>query len=277
MRAEDFKGTTVYVVGGSMGIGLAVAKQAARLGARLAIFARRVGPLETAAAEIRQAAGDPARRVGFYSVDVADPVAVKAAIAAAVADIGAPRVLINCAGRAYPRPFADIPWEQFDETLRVNLHGCWNTIQAALPFLREHGGYIVNTSSLAGLIGVYGYSDYCASKFAIVGFSEALRQELRPHGITVSVLCPPDTDTPGFSTENQSKPQETKAISAGAKVLSPEAVAQQLFRGMGKGTFLIIPGWEGRLGALAKRLFPRLVEWSFDRTIRRTRKQQRGG
>ncbi len=276
MRLTDFKGATVYVVGGSMGIGLAVAKRAAGLGSRVAIFARRAEPLQAAATEIRQASNDPSQPVGFYSVDVADPLAVKATIAAAAADIGAPRVLINCAGRAYPRRFSDISWEQFDETMRVNLHGCWNTVQAALPYLREHGGYIVNTSSLAGLIGVYGYSDYCASKFAIVGFSEALRQELHPNGITVSVLCPPDTDTPGFSTENQTKPEETKAISAGARVLSSDAVAAQLFRGMAKETFLIIPGWEGRLGALAKRLLPGAVEWSFRRTIRRTQKAQRG-
>ena len=68
---------------------------------------------------------------------------------------------------------------------------------------------------MAGFVGVFGYTDYCASKFAVVGLSEALRQELRPCGITVSVLCPPDTDTPGLANEDLTKPAETKAVSAG--------------------------------------------------------------
>src|SRR5438477_366286 len=83
-------------------------------------------------------------------------------------------------------------------------------------------------ASLAGLIGVFGYTDYCASKFAIVGFSEALRSELKPHGIMVSVLCPPDVDTPGFAVENTTKPPETVAISEGAKPMTPDEVAAEL-------------------------------------------------
>src|SRR6185503_5941588 len=106
------------------------------------------------------------------------------------------------------------------ETMAVNLAGCWHMIQALLPHMKARGGYIVNTASLAGLIGVSGYSDYCASKFALVGYSEALRAELKLVGIEVSVLCPPDTDTPGFATENRTKPEETKAISASARLMS---------------------------------------------------------
>src|SRR5262249_37417443 len=111
------------------------------------------------------------------------------------------------------------------------------------------------------------YTDYCASKFALVGFSEALRSELKPHGLTVSVLCPPDTDTPGFATENLTKPEETRAISAGAKILGPDAIAQALLRGMERGTFLTIPGRDGRLGVLAQRLVPGVVRWAMDRTV----------
>jgi short-subunit dehydrogenase len=114
---------------------------------------------------------------------------------------------------------------------------------------------------------VFGYTDYCASKFAIVGFSEALRSELKPHGITVSVLCPPDTDTPGFETENLTKPEETRAISSTAKVLSPAAVADHLLRGMARAEFLIIPGFDSRLGVLAKRFVPGVVRWVMDRTV----------
>jgi len=157
----------------------------------------------------------------------------------------------------------------------VNLHGCWNTVQALLPHMKAQGrGYIVNTSSVAGLIGVYGYTDYCASKFALVGFSEALRSELKPHGIIVSVLCPPDTDTPGFKTENQTKPEETRAISAATKVLSPAAVADDLLRGMACGRFLIIPGLDSRLTVLVKRLAPGVVYRIMDRAVANLRRKR---
>ena len=178
-------------------------------------------------------AGARSQTVAWRQLDVADHEQVTATMQALVAEHGAPEVLINCAGRAYPRRFEDITYAQFAETMLVNLHGCWNTVQALLPHMKAKGrGYIVNTSSIAGLIGVFGYTDYCASKFALVGFSEALRSELKPHGITVSVLCPPDTDTPGFATENLTKPEETRAISATAKVLPPAAIADALLRGM---------------------------------------------
>jgi len=159
--------------------------------------------------------------------------------------------------------------------MRVNLHGCWNTVSLLAPHMKANGGgYIVNTASVAGLIGVFGYTDYCASKFALVGFSEALRSELKPHGITVSVLCPPDTDTPGFAIENQTKPPETKAVSAPAKIMTPEMVADALIRGMARRPLLIIPGIESRVAVLAKRLLPGVVEWAMDRSIRKVQQRR---
>ncbi len=103
----------------------------------------------------------------------------------------------NNNGRAYPRKFADVSCQQFDETMRINMYGIWNTCAALVPHMKEQGGAIVNISSIAGFVGVFGFTDYSASKFAVIGFSEALKSELKQFGITVQVLCPPDTDTPG--------------------------------------------------------------------------------
>ncbi|HXQ24433.1 MAG TPA: SDR family oxidoreductase [Candidatus Acidoferrales bacterium] len=264
----EFDRAQVYVVGGSLGIGLAVAERVAALGADVVVLARRREPLEQAAAAVRAACRRPNQSVFWRQLDVADHEQVAATMNALVAEHGAPDVLINCAGRAYPRRFEDVTYDQFAETMLVNLHGCWNTVQALLPHMKARKrGYIVNTSSLAGLIGVFGYTDYCASKFALVGFSEALRGELKPHGITVSVLCPPDTDTPGLASENLTKPEETRAIAASAKVLSATAVADALLRGMARRRFLIIPGFDSRLGVLAKRFVPGVVHWVMDRTV----------
>ncbi len=268
MQRTDFENKQVYVVGGSLGIGLSIATRIASLGANVAVFARRKEPLEQAVAAVNAARKRPTQIVASRQLDVADHVQVSEVMTQAVAELGPPDVLINCAGRAYPRRFEDISYEQFADTLRVNLHGCWNTVQALLPHMKQRGGYIVNTSSIAGLIGVFGYTDYCASKFGLVGFSEALRSELKPYNIAVSVLCPPDTDTPGFETENETKPEETRVISASAKVMSADAVADALLRGMARRSLLIIPGVDGRLGVLAKRFFPGVVERIMDRTIR---------
>jgi 3-dehydrosphinganine reductase len=278
VRTTEFDSAQVYVVGGSLGIGLAVAQRVAALGADVTIFARRREPLERAAETVRAACRRPSQSVTWQQLDVADHDHVAAMMTALVAERGAPDVLINCAGRAFPRRFEDITYAQFAATMLVNLHGCWNTIQALLPHMKaRRRGYIVNTASIAGLIGVFGYTDYCASKFALVGFSEALRGELKPHGVTVSVLCPPDTDTPGFEIENLTKPEETHAIAATAKILSPAAVADALLRGMARHTFLIIPGVDGRVSVLAKRLVPGLVHWVMDRTVAKVGRRRETG
>mgnify|MGYP002642486750 CR=1 FL=1 len=138
--------------------------------------------------------------------------------------------------------------------------------------MRERGGAIVNVASIAGFLGVFGYTDYAASKFGLIGFSEALRSELKPHGVVVSVLCPPDTDTPGFVEENRSKPPETRSLSEGAGVMLPGAVARALIRGIERGDALIIPGAAGRFTYLMKRFTPSLVETFVDQVVRRVQK-----
>jgi short-subunit dehydrogenase len=135
--------------------------------------------------------------------------------------------------------------------------------------MRGGGGTIVNTASLAGLIGTFGYTDYAASKFALVGFSEALRCELRPQGVRVAVLCPPDTDTPGFAEEEPGKPPETRAVSAAASLLQPDDVARALLKGLERGRFLIVPGRSARLLAFGARHWPALARFVMDRDVRR--------
>jgi short-subunit dehydrogenase len=183
-------------------------------------------------------------------------------------------VLINSAGRARPDYFDRIPCEQMDATMRVNFYGVWHSVSALLPHMKQKGGHIANVSSIAGFLGVFGYTDYCASKFAVMGFSEALRSEVKPYDIRVSVLCPPDTDTPGLAAEEGTKPEETRMIAANAKVLQPEAVAKALIKGIERGRFMIIPGLDGKFTWLIKRLFPRLVDAVMDMKIRKAQKRQ---
>lgn len=270
---KDFRGKNVFITGGSSGIGLATAKLLAARGANMIIFARSQERLKKAAAEIEECAVLEGQKVAFVQLDVGDGKSVPAVMEEAVGRFGAPALLLNCAGKAYPHYFEKIGYEQFDETMKTNLYGIWNTVSALVPAMKEKGGYIVNVSSMAGFVGIFGYTAYCASKFGVVGFSEALRSELKRYGIGVAVLCPPDTDTPGFAAENVTKPEETKETSKGAKLMSPDEVARQLIGGIKKGTFMIIPGFDGKLTWRLKRFLPALVDAVLNSQIKRV--QQR--
>lgn len=269
---KDFAGKNVYITGGSTGIGLSAAKMLSAAGANIIIFARTKAKLETALGEIEIKRITPAQQFAFRELDVADHDQVNAVMGEVVKFFGVPDLLINCAGRALPRYFEDVTYAQFDESMKINLYGIWNTLAALVPVMKAKGGTIVNTSSMCGFMGVFGYTDYCASKYGVVGLSEALKQELQCRNITVQVLCPPDTDTPGFATENICKPAETKAISAGAKIMQPDDVARELIEGIKRGTFMIIPGADGRFTYFMKRHLPGIVELIMRQGIRKAQK-----
>jgi 3-dehydrosphinganine reductase len=138
--------------------------------------------------------------------------------------------------------------------------GTVNTVRAFLPyFIEQKHGSIANVSSVVGYMGVFGYSAYAPAKFAVVGFSECLRQELLPHNIGVSVIYPPDTDTPQWHEENKSKPQETRVLSGTIKVMPAERVAIALLKGISRRTFTIIPGVMNKFTYFMNRHFPGIV------------------
>ena len=221
---KDFRNKIAYIVGGSSGIGLATARLLFEYGAHITIFSRDEQKLTRAMKEISEHHALTEQTVAWMQMDVADRSAVEQVLETSVRRHGIPDILINCAGRAYPHYFEDISYEQFDETMKINFYGIWHTTKKLAPLMKEKGGYIVNVSSIAGFLGVFGFTDYSASKFAIMGFSEALRSELKPFNIMVSVLCPPDTNTPALEVENKTKPEETKAISENEKHNSRTAI-----------------------------------------------------
>jgi 3-dehydrosphinganine reductase len=272
MNTPVYRDKNVYITGGSSGIGLAAAKQFSSLGSHVIIFARSQQRLKTALGEIELSKFSSDQRFSFMSLDVSDHDAVHTTMSRAVEDFGRPDILINSAGIAYPNYFEKISYEKFAQTLHINLFGTWNTCACLVPHMKSVGGHIVNISSIAGFIGVFGYTAYSASKFAVTGFSQSLRSELKPYNLAVSVLCPPDTDTPQLAEENKTKPAETKAIAGNAGIMSPDAVAKALITGMKNRRFMIIPGIEGGFIYRAQRFFPGLVRSIMDIQIKRAGK-----
>lgn len=272
---KSYRARCAFVFGGSQGIGLAVACELAARGADVHLFARRGEVLQRARAVVEARALD-AVRVDYTEVDVTDGGRVCEVFNRAVSTSGAPDWVINCAGAARPDYFENIDERQFASTLTLNVLGVRNVAAAAMPHLMSNRGHLVNTASVAGFLGVFGYTDYAASKFAVVGFSQSLAQEWRPAGVAVSVLFPPDTETEGFAEEERTKPAETRAISAGNKRVKPEVVARAVVRALPGRRFAIYPGFDSKLAHWAVRWCPALVNAWLARTIRRVQ-SGRGG
>jgi len=185
---REFKGKTAFVTGGASGIGLALGTAFAAEGMKV-VLADIEGEALGAAVDGLTARGADARGV---ICDVADPASVEAAAQAAIAAFGHVHVVCNNAGVAGGGGIDNISLDDWRWVLDVNLMGVLHGIRSFVSHIRAHGegGHIVNTASLAGLQCGLGFSPYVASKFAVVAMSEGLAEQLKQHGIGVSVLCP---------------------------------------------------------------------------------------
>ncbi len=219
-------GSHVLITGGSLGIGAAVAAAARDRGATVSIIARGVESLELTAATTG---------ARWRSADVRDAAALARAVDELTAEAGPIDVLVCCAGIALPGRFLEVPLSEFRDQLDLNYLGTVTALKVVLPAMVARGsGHVALTSSTAGLMGVVGYTGYGPTKWAIRGLAETLRYEVAPRGVRVTVLYPPDTDTPGFALENTRKPPETVAVSGAIRPVSPRVVATALMRGLEK-------------------------------------------
>jgi 3-dehydrosphinganine reductase len=257
-----FKGSRCLITGGSSGIGLALAQLLAAEGADLWLLASGADRLELAGELVRTQRASPDQIVETIQADVTDADEVQSALLPMIDRAGAPDVLVNSAGVARPGYVEELPLDVFHRMMDVNYFGTVNVTQTMLPaMLARRRGHIVNLASLAAVIGVFGYTAYGASKFAVRGYSDALRAELKPHGLRVSIAYPPDTDTPQLAYENRFKPPETKALGSSGGTMQPEAVARSILRGVERRRYLLLPGLEAKVlfwvaGALGPLAFP---------------------
>ncbi len=263
----------VLITGGSSGIGLAIAQQAAAEGAKVSLIARDQTKLEQARAEIVKVA--PAcLEVVTSSVDVSVEAEVQAALQTIEAAHGPIDVLITSAGVAQAGYFEEIPTEVFERLMAVNYFGTLYPIKAVLPAMRKRGaGAILIVSSGVGLHGFFGYTPYGPTKFALRGLAESLRAEMKDTGVQISIVYPPDTDTPQLTEETRTKPPETKALTAQGGIWTAENVAKLTLKGLKRGRFSITPGVPLTLLAWGHSLLAPMLYWFFDRTAKKARQQ----
>ena len=242
-----FSGKLAYITGGSSGIGLETARLLVSEGCSLVLFARKQAGLDKARQALEARIIGKNQRIDTVSMDVADNDDVQQKIKTAVTEYGVPDILINSAGIGTADYFENISYEAFDRVMKINVYGTRNTIAALLPYMRSCGrGHIVNLSSEAGLIGMFGYSLYSTSKYALVGLSECLRSELKRMNIDVTVVCPPEVDTPFVAEEAPTLPPEARAVKSMAGLLKPEYVAKTIVKALKKKKFLVVPGLMAR-------------------------------
>lgn len=256
----------VIITGGSSGIGAAVAELEAARGHRISVIARRQDLLTQQRTRLLDLF--PQALIHICAADVTDEVGLMAAIESCEDKIGPCDRLITAAGIVEPGELITQPVASFRSQVECNLFGTVHAVRAVYPsMVKRQSGQIVLISSGAGLIGIHGYSAYCASKHALAGFAEALRQEARPNGIAVSICFPPDTDTPQLAAELPLRSPAAAAIVGMARSWPADRVARAIVKGADHGRFEIYPGLEmallGRFGAL---IAP-LLRWHFDRKI----------
>jgi len=187
MKVDAFRDQVAVVTGASAGIGKALALQLAALGAKVVIAARRLDRLEQVAEECRQGGGS----VLTVQTDVSDEPQCRALIEKTIDAFGRLDMLVNNAGMAASALFDDFPdLSLFRHTMAVNFYGAVYCTYYALPHLKKTRGRIVAVSSLGGKIAIPYNTPYCASKYGLHGFYDALRMELYQSGVSATVVCP---------------------------------------------------------------------------------------
>lgn len=267
-------GDHAIVTGGSSGIGLACANELAARGLHVALVARDMGRLEIAKEVVEGHRANAQQRIVIHSADLSSWQETSDAFDALAGEGFVPDILINSAGVIVPGEFATMSLDDFESNMTCGFSGVVHACKAAVPrMLQARSGHIVNVSSVAGFLGIYGYTGYAAAKYATLGFSEALRFELKPDGIGVSVVLPPDTDTPGLAYEKTLRPAETEVIAGAIKPISPERVAAAVMRGIERRRFHIIPDAQSRFYFRLKGLLPEVFFRIVDSDVAKARRK----
>jgi 3-oxoacyl-[acyl-carrier protein] reductase len=245
----DIRGKTALITGASRGIGHAIALEFAKQGIhRLVLVARNQQRLNEVAAEIKGLGVE----VVTLSLDLTQPIEVNIAIAKTWRDQGPIHILINCAGIAHQTSFLQSKLPHVQHELATNLVGLYTVTRLlARRMVAQKEGVIVNVSSLMGKVAAPTMATYSATKFAILGFTQALRGELAAHNVQVITLLPPLTETEMVREFHRFRWMIP---------ITPEKVSETLVTGIRNRSPEILVGWQSHLAVWGYRIAPWLVE-----------------
>jgi len=257
---ETYHGKVCVITGAASGIGRALAQRLGAAGAMLALSdVDKDGLAET----VRLIGGHNSNSILADRLDVADADAIEAYAAHVQASLGAADCVFNVAGLTRLGNFDDTPLASMEKIMDVNYWGVVRMCKAFLPQVKNTKGRLVNVASIFSIIGFPGQTHYCASKFAVRGFSETLAQELVEDGVQVSVVCP------GGVATNITRNAEVDALPEGmedredvntnfdkAAITSAEDAAEIILDGTAKGKLQILVGKDAKRVSLIQRLFP---------------------
>lgn len=246
----NIQGKVALVTGASRGIGRAIALQLAQQGTqRVILMARDRAKLAEVAAEIETMGVSAV----IVPIDLTKPTAVNIAVAQLWRNHGPIHLLVNCAGIAYQNSFLQSKLPQVQEEISLNLLGTYTLTHLVARRMASHRqGTIINVSSLMGKIAAPTMATYSATKFAILGFTQALRQELAQYNIQVKALLPSLTDTDMV---------RDMRLFRWVIPMTPQQVAQVLVAGLSKNSPEILVGWQSHLAVWCQRLAPWLLEF----------------
>lgn len=210
MRLEN---KVAIITGGSRGIGFAISDAFVREGAKIALCGSRPATAEQAAAQLREKY--PQADILPIGVDLSDGAEIRRMVETVVAKWGRVDVLVNNAGITSAKPIFDMTDEDFDSVIRINLSGPFKCIREVSKVMKEHGGSIINTSSIAGVYGSKMQTAYSASKFGINGLTKSCAKELGPYQIRVNAVAP------GVVATDMVKESVTDQMLAGLKSVTP--------------------------------------------------------
>ena len=281
MDVSNLTGKTVLVTGAGSGIGRATALACARRGADLAICDVQEAALRSTAEELT-ALG---RKVIAETVDVASAESMRSFADAVHGSVAAVDVLVNNAGVGLGGGFLDTSLEDWDWIIGINLRGVVHGCHFFVPKMvaRRRGGHVVNVASAAGYLATEALAAYSTTKFAVVGLSEALRDELSPHGIGVTAICPGIINTPITGSARL----RGKAALPGAREqmiefyrrrnYGPEKVAEKILKAVARNAAVAPVSPEAWVMYALKRLSPGLTAWLNRRMADRFQKQLETG
>jgi short-subunit dehydrogenase len=263
MALNDLQGRWVLVTGAASGIGHETALEFARAGADIVAIDLDEARLAATTRSI-EALG---RSCLAFGCDVSNAAAVGVVAAKVAADIGSPDVVVNNAGIGFLGPFIDTPLSAWNQVIGVNLMGVVHVSRAFLPGMIAAGGarHLVNIASAAGLQAVPNLSTYSASKYAVVGLSEALAMELNETNISVTVVCPGIINTPIVRNHLAVAPSvpaatlDKLAKQYEARGVHPSVVGKRIVRAVKRGEEIVLVGPSAATIFHARRLSRRLL------------------